>query len=122
MPSLHISRLKVSIYSLSLKHCRDEEGIQHPNLPAWCDELPVDYFINPFYGISRDRVDAFLQEMLDREEEEYEAGWREVPNRNRERRRKPQEYPKPSETRQHLLYIDESEQRQDRKGKGLRHW
>jgi hypothetical protein len=72
----------------------DEEGIQHPNLPAWCDELPVDYFINPFYGISRDRVDAFLQEMLDREEEEYEAGWREVPYRNRERRRKPQRVPK----------------------------
>jgi hypothetical protein len=67
----------------------------HNDLKGWFSKLPTEMFMNPFYGISKDNERAILQAVKDEEDREWDAGWREVPDRYRERRRKDKQRAKP---------------------------
>jgi hypothetical protein len=76
-------------YTTEQCHNSPKSGFpQRPQGPAWYDKLPTEMFMNPFYGMSKDNEHTILQALQDEEDREWDAGWQEVPDRYRERRRK----------------------------------
>jgi hypothetical protein len=75
------------------EQCHDSPKSEFPH--AWFDKLPKEMFMNPFYGMSKDNEHAILQALQEDEDREWDAGWRKVPDRYRERRRKHKQNVKP---------------------------
>jgi hypothetical protein len=67
----------------------DHKGM--PGSTSYQNEM----FMNPFYGMSKDNEHAILQALQEDEDREWDAGWRKVPDRYRERRRKHKQNVKP---------------------------
>jgi Reverse transcriptase (RNA-dependent DNA polymerase) len=80
------------------EQCHDSPKSEFPQRrqgPAWIDKLPIEMFTNPFYGVSKDNEHAILQALQEDKDREWDAGWREVPDRYRERWRKRKQSVKP---------------------------
>jgi hypothetical protein len=77
--------------SYTTEQCHDSPrsgSPQRPQGPAWIDKLPIEM-------LSKDNELAILLALQEDEDREWDAGWREVPDRYRERRRKRKQSVKP---------------------------